>query len=165
MSGNESHLNRQLISRLRQHAEDVRRITSGLDDNALERRSVPDKWSLAELACHLWRVQQLFEDRLDAMLERDEPAFESYSPDQDPEFGNLVAARRGTEAVDAFVGAREGFASRLEKLTSEEWRRTALHPTFARFDVLFLIEYMVHHEAHHVYQMFQRRLPLIAAAQ
>ena len=164
MTSVERHLNGELIARLRLHADDVRRLTTGLDDRALERRTVPEKWSLAELACHLWRVQQLFEERLDAMLQRDEPTFESYAPENDPDFPRLVASRRGREAVRAFLEARERFADRLETIGPNEWRRTALHPTFAKFDVEFLIEYMVHHEAHHVYQMFQRRIPLIVGA-
>jgi hypothetical protein len=35
-------------------------------------------------------------------------------------------------------------------------------PTFATFDVDFLVEYMVHREAHHVYQMFMRRIKVAA---
>jgi DinB family protein len=139
----------------------VRRLTEDLDDEALERRTAPDQWSVAELTCHLWRVQQLFEERLDAMLTSDEPSFESYAPENDPDFSRFVASHRGGEAVAAWLDAREQFARRLDRLTPDQWRRTARHPTFARFDVEFLIEYMGHHEAHHVYQIFMRRLPLL----
>jgi len=32
------------------------------------------------------------------------------------------------------------------------------------FDVDFLVEYMLHHEAHHMYQMFMRRIRVAAAS-
>jgi hypothetical protein len=114
--------------------------------------------------CHLLRVQQLFENRIEVMLERDEPAFESYAPENDPGFVEFVLSYPGNNAVEAFVTARDQFANRLATLTPHQWQRRGRHPTFATFDVEFLVEYMVHHEAHHVYQMFMRRIPLSAAA-
>ena len=71
---------RQLVARLRQHAEDVRRLTQGLDDTALSTRRIPDKWSLKELVCHLLSVQQLFDQRLDAVLTQDTPAIGKVQP-------------------------------------------------------------------------------------
>ena len=158
----ESPLRHLLISRLRQHADDVRRITDGLGDDALQRRTEPEQWSLAELVCHLLRVQHLFEHRIMAMLERDEPAFESYAPESDAGFVGFVASHRGRKGVEAFLDERDRFAGRLDALAPDQWRRRGRHPTFATFDVDFLVEYMVHHEAHHVYQMFTRRIKVAA---
>jgi hypothetical protein len=45
----------------------------------------------------------------------------------------------------------------VESLPGKEWRRTGRHPEFPGYDLQFQLEYMVHHEAHHIYQMFQRR--------
>jgi uncharacterized damage-inducible protein DinB len=153
-----SALRQQLIGRLRQHAGDVRRITEGLGDAALQRRIEPEQWSLAELVCHLLRVQHLFEDRIDTMLERDEPVFESYAPESDAGFADFVAAHPGRKAVVGFLTDRNRFADRLDALAPGQWLRRGRHPRFATFDVDFLVEYMMHHEAHHLYQMFTRRI-------
>jgi DinB superfamily len=152
---------RELIERLRQLGDDVRRLTAGFDDLTLQRRTVPDKWSLIELVCHLWVVQKLFEARIDAMLEHEAPAFESYAPENDAAFATLIASRPGREELERFLTDRDRFARRLDTLEPAEWRRRGAHPTFGRFDVEFLVEYMAHHEAHHVYQLFTRRVPLI----
>jgi hypothetical protein len=125
---------------------------------------VADKWSLVELVCHLWVVQQLFEGRIDAMLEQNMPAFESYAPEDDAAFAALLASGPGNEQVQRFLTDRDRFAGRLDALTPTQWRRPGSHPTFGMFDVEFLVEYMVHHEAHHVYQMFSRRVPLVRRA-
>jgi len=150
---------RRLITRLRQQVEDVRHITAGLDDASLAKRTMPDKWSLQELVCHLDRVQQVFEGRVDVMLAQENPAIVSYDPEGDKEFEKMVA-RSGKGSLAAFFKSREQFAARMEKLSPAEWHRSGKHPDFPHYDVHFQVEYMVHHEAHHIYQMFQRRQPL-----
>lgn len=149
---------RRLVARLRQQAGDVERITSGLDEASLGKRTIPDKWSLHELVCHLHRVQQVFEGRMDALLAQDNPAIVSYSPDGDVEFDKLVA-QPPKAGILAFLESRERLAGRLEELSPAEWHRPGRHPDYPHYDVHFQIEYMVHHEAHHLYQMYQRRVP------
>jgi hypothetical protein len=119
---------RALLARLRQHGQDIRSMTTALDDSALDRRFDPEKWSLKELVCHVWRVQQLFELRIDRMLESDVPAFASYTPDGDQTFQTLVASYRGAESVQAFLVDRERFAGRLGQLSALEWWRQGRHP-------------------------------------
>jgi len=152
---------RGLVERLRQLGGDVRRLTAGFDDLMLQRRTMPDQWSLIELACHLWSVQTLFERRIDAMLEHEAPAFESYAPERDAAFATLIASRPGRDQLQRFLMDRDRFVRRLDTLEPAEWRRRGEHPAFGTFDVEFLVEYMAHHEAHHVYQMFTRRVPLV----
>jgi hypothetical protein len=157
----EDRARRALILRLRDLGDDVRRLTAGFDDETLRRQTAPGKWSLIELACHLWVVQQMFEARIDAMLEREAPAFEPYAPENDAAFAALIASGPGSQQVDQFLTDRDRFAGRLDTLTAAEWLRQGRHPTFGIFDIAFLVEYMAHHEAHHVYQIFTRRVPLL----
>jgi hypothetical protein len=147
---------RRILARLREQADDVRRLAAGLRDDQLSRRLSPDKWSLKELVCHLHRVQQVFEGRVQAMLREDAPLIAPYEPEADAEFEKM-AARPGLAALAAFSSERERFARRLEALSAGDWARSGRHPEFADYNVQFQVEYMVHHEAHHVYQMFQRR--------
>jgi len=149
---------RRLLARLREMPGDVRRITAGLDEASLAKRTVAEKWSLKELLCHLERMQEVFEGRIEAMLSQDNPVVARYEPDDDPEF-NKMLAKPGADTLAAFLAHRARFAGRLEKLSPAEWHRAGLHPQFPHYDVHFQVEYMVHHEAHHIYQMFQRRLP------
>jgi hypothetical protein len=154
-------LHRELIARVRQSAGDVRRFTAGIDDRGLQTRTVPDAWSLIELIIHLQRVHQLFESRIDSMLMSECPAFNAYAPENDAQFAEIVAGRPGRAAVDAHLAESERFAKRLETLTLTDWARTGQHPAFGLFDIEFLVDYMTQHEAHHVYQLFMRRVPLV----
>ncbi len=147
----------RLLDRLRLQAADVHRLTDNLHENHLAKRVVPDRWSLKELVCHIRRMQQVFiHDRLDVVLARDNPELAAYQPDSDPHFLELVG-RPTYETVTRYLEERQALVTRLESLTPEQWRRPARHPIFQHSDVCTLTEYLVHHEAHHIYQMFQRR--------
>lgn len=154
---NGAHL--RLVERLRQQAGEVRRLTAGLEERALTSRPETDTWSLKELVAHLSRVQQVFASRVETMLAHDNPALDPYSPENDPGFQTLVS-REATGLIAAFLRERGALVRRLELLGPSQWRRKARHPEFATYDVHFQIEYMLHHEAHHIYQMFVRRVPL-----
>jgi hypothetical protein len=148
-----------LIERLRMQAHDIRRLTSGLDEAGFASRTVPDKWSPKELVCHLLSVQHVFAGRIETVLAQDDPPIAKYDPDRDPEFGTLAAVP-GFGILTRFEEERESFCRWLDGLAAADWSRRGRHPDFHHYDVLFQIEYMVHHEAHHVYQLLQRRIPL-----
>jgi len=148
----------KLLDRLRVQAEDVARLMSALTEEQLSTRTVSGKWSLKELLCHLLRVQQIFRVRVESMLREDNPETEPYDPDKDPAFAQLVA-KPSIDSLKLFLEGRSALTESLAPLTPAEWHRKGRHPEFPNYDVHFQVEYMVHHEAHHIYQMFQRRVP------
>jgi len=149
----------RILARLRDHAVEVRRLVAGLDEESLSRHTVPGKWSLKELLCHITRVQRVFDARLDALLSEDNPQIAYYGPEGDILFEEM-ADRTAAETLDEFLAEREQLLARLEKLGPADWHRPGRHPEFANYDVNLQMDYLAHHEAHHVYQMFQRRTPL-----
>ncbi len=153
-----SGLHRRLVARLLEQGDDVRRLASGLTEEQLVRRTVPGKWSLKELICHLDRAQEIFEQRISAMLSEQNPAVTFYDPEKDPDFGGTIA-RPTAETLADFLRRRTRLAARLEALSPEQWHRPGRHPEYPAYDVHFQIEAMAHHEAHHLYQMFERRAP------
>jgi hypothetical protein len=149
----------KLVDRLRRQAAEVKRLTQGLDEPALATRTVPGKWSLKELVCHFRRMEEIFGERFNRLLTEDNPSVIPYTPDGDEAFLNL--AEQSTENVlEDYLCEREALCRRLESLTPADWHRKGRHPEFEHYDVHFQTEYMAHHEAHHIYQLFQRRAPL-----
>jgi len=146
-----------LVQRLRAQAVEVRRLTSGLDEASLARRTVPDKWSLKELVCHFKRMETVFAERFSRMLTEESTIVPYDDPDHDPVFVALTE-RPAADVISEYLSEREALCRRLEGLTPAEWHRKAKHPQFAHYDLHFGVEYMAHHEAHHIYQMFQRRV-------
>ncbi len=145
-----------LAARLRAHAEDILRLTSGLDEETLATRSAPERWSLKELVCHLWRIQEVFEMRIEAMLTQSNPLLTPYSPEDDSEFEQKMKST-AAELLEGFLAEREQLLALLSSLPPGDWRHQGRHPEYPHYDVQFAVEYLGHHEAHHIYQMFQRR--------
>ena len=149
-----------LVQRLRAQAADVRRLTAGLDEAALAARTVPGKWSLKELVCHCRRMESIFGDRFRGMLgDENTPIVPYHDPDGDAVFIKLTE-RPTEEVLSDYLSEREALCRRLESLSAAEWHRKARHPEFPHYDVHFQVEYMAHHEAHHIYQLFERRVLL-----
>lgn len=146
----------RVVQRLRDQADDVRRLVAGLDEESLSKRTIPEKWSLKELVCHVLKVQQVFSERLERMLAEENPSVTSYTADNDPGFPRMAALPSG-ETITAYLAERERYLDRLEDLSPGQWHRTAQHPEFPNYDVHFQTDYLAHHEAHHIYQMLQRR--------
>ena len=148
----------RIVERLHMNAEDVTRLVAGLSDADLARRTVPEKWSVKELVCHLDRIHEVFDERLEAMLGQDNPALPSYEPDGDEGFAARVQ-RPTADTLASFLLRRERLIARLEELRPADWHRPGRHPEYPGYDVHFCVEYLSHHEGHHLYQMFQRRVP------
>jgi hypothetical protein len=149
-------LHARLAARLREQAGDIRRMLCGLDEEALASRPLPLKWSLKELLAHLWRVQEVFEARIAAMLTQTKPTLASYDQENDPEFDEKLK-NSCDEILAGFLGDREELIALLNSLSAADWRHRGIHPEYRHYDVQFAIESLVYHEAHHIYQMFQRR--------
>lgn len=146
----------RLIERLKSSAEEVRRLCMDLDETAVANRTVPDKWSVKEILAHMARVQEVFEQRLDAMLAAEGAPIVSYMPEGDPEFP-AIARKPAAEIWTWYEGTRNRILEKLARLSPADWHRKGSHPEYPAYDVHFAMEYLAHHEAHHAYQMFQRR--------
>ena len=149
----------RIAARLRDHAVEIRRLVAGLDEETLTRPTVAGKWSLKELLCHVARVQRVFDARLDTLLSENNPEIAYYGAEGDLLFEEMVD-HPAAVTLENFLTERGLLLGRLEKLSLEEWHRPGRHPEFENYDVHLQMDYLAHHEAHHIYQMFQRRTPI-----
>ena len=157
-SGDKHAVHLALVQRLRAQAAEVQRLAAGLDEETLATHGVPGKWSMKELICHCRRMESIFGERLNRMLTEETTIVPYDNPDADEAFVALTQ-QPTADVLAQYVGEREALCQKLEGLTPSEWHRKARHPQFPHFDLHFQIEYMAHHEAHHIYQLFQRRVP------
>jgi len=102
---------------------------------------------------------RVFDARLDTLLAEDNPQITYYGAEGDLLFEEM-ADHPAAGTLEEFLTERGLLIGRLEKLSLEEWHRPGRHPEFDNYDVHLQMDYLAHHEAHHVYQIFQRRTPL-----
>jgi hypothetical protein len=146
----------RLAVRLREQADDIRRLAEGLDEETIAARTLPEKWSLKEIVCHLWRVQEVFEGRIEAMLTQSHPNIVPYNPGNDAEFAEKLKSP-GAELLEGLLTEREQLLTLLESLSAADWHRSGKHPEYVHFDVHLQVELMAYHEASHIYKMFNYR--------
>jgi len=146
-----------ILDKLERLGEEVRHLTDGLSNEQLAIRVEEGKWSLRELVAHLSRLQGVFAQRVTAMIAQDRPQITSYMPETDPGFESF-ASRPGNVIVKEFLDDRQKFVTWMRTVEPQQWHRAGIHPDFPDYDVHFALDYMSHHEAHHIYQMFQRRV-------
>ncbi len=118
----------------------------------LKQRPDPNRWSAHEHACHLAHVHALFFQRLDQMLSEPSPVIRPYLPgDQDPD--DLLMQMDLDAALTQFVADRARLVERLEKLSAEEWEKTAEHGEYRTYSVFIMFRHLALHDFLHAYRI------------
>ena len=116
------------------------------------RRPAPATWSPLEYACHVRDVHRLFQQRLELMLEQDNPTFANWDQDetalaeryweQDPAVVATEVTESGADLADAYTRVGEG-----------DWARTGARSNGSTFTVDSLGRYLLHDLFHHVWDV------------
>ena len=130
----------------------VREMVEEMPVELRKRRRRPDKWSLHEHACHLAVAQELFEQRLERMLAEERPVLRPYLPHEDDAPDRLLAMDLDA-TLERFESGRMRLVERLRRLTQPEWKRSAHHAEYARYDVYIMFRHLALHDMLHLYRM------------
>ena len=113
-------------------------------------------WSSLEYACHVRDVFRRYLERIELMLNEDDPFFPNW--DQD-----LSAVEEAYEqqdpqrVVDELREAATKLAARLSRIAEPEWPRPGRRGDGAAFTVETISRYMVHDPIHHVWDVTKRQ--------
>jgi rubrerythrin/uncharacterized damage-inducible protein DinB len=142
----------EALDRLRQTPKDVSAILYGLTEE--ESTRVPDEgeWSIHNAVSHLRDAQELFEFRLNLMIEEENPKLESKAVfewvAQDEERPPSTA-----EISKIYAQSRQRVLTTLEKLPLEDWWRTGEHEEFGTLTITQQVSYFATHELTHFPQI------------
>ena len=130
----------------------VHELVAEMPPDLRKRRLRPEKWSLHEHACHLLVAQELFEQRLDRMLNEDNPEIRPYLPHEyDPP--DLLLQMDLDASLRELQERRERLVARLRRLAPAEWQRSARHPEYARYTIYIMFRHLALHDQFHMYRM------------
>jgi hypothetical protein len=119
-------------------------------------RPRPDKWSTLEYGCHVRDVLRLYDERLQMMLDQDDPLYPNWDQDE-----TAVAQRYGEQdpaVVAAELGvAAEVVAARFETVAGPGWERPGRRSDGASFTIESFGRYFIHDPIHHYYDATGRR--------
>jgi hypothetical protein len=115
-------------------------------------RPAPTTWSALEYACHVRDVCTLFEQRLQLMLDRDDPVFANWDQDvtaleqqywqQDPQVVAGELRHAATSVAAAFAAVR-----------ADQWERPGRRSNGSAFTVDTFARYFLHDLAHHAHDV------------
>lgn len=112
-------------------------------------RPTPSRWSALEYGCHVRDVFNLFDRRLQLMLETDDPAFENW--DQD---ATAVEQRYNFQdpavVVEEIVDAGEAIAATWDRVGGDDWNRRGYRSDGSAFTVDTFARYFLHDPVHHL---------------
>ena len=142
------------LERLKTQHEVIEVLISGLSDEELRLRPIPDKWSVHENIAHLACYQPRVIARTEKILVEDIPSFESYIPEKDPEFSKFLSMTTD-QLLFNLKQNRENIFRLVSNLSNEQMHRTGTHSKFGKMNILEWTEFFLLHEAHHIYTIFK----------
>ena len=119
----------------------------------VRRRPADDRWSPLEYACHVRDVCTLYHQRLDLMLQEDDPLYPNW--DQDV---TAVEARYGEQdpavvSAELVRGRGASWPMPSTACDGEQWLRPGRRSDGARFSIAGFSRYLLHDPVHHLYDV------------
>ena len=117
--------------------------------DAPRQRPAPAVWSPLEYSCHVRDVFELFGDRLQLMLDEDDPTFENWDQDETALADDYAGQDPDVVTADLAASAEE-FAAIVDTVADDAWERPGLRTNGSRFTVDSLVRYQLHDVVHHL---------------
>ncbi len=134
------------------NAPEILQIVREIPESFRKRRPSPEKWSAHEHACHLAEIHPMFFERLDLMLAQETPTIKPYFPDVDDAPDILLNIDLNV-ALEKFANDRKILIEKLQKLSPEQWRRTANHEQYAQYSIFIMFRHLSLHDYLHIYRI------------
>jgi hypothetical protein len=136
---------------IRANASDWATILEAPADE-LRVRPQPDRWSTLEYAVHVRDVFRLFHERLELMLESDDPLFANW--DQDVTALESRYNDHDPQVVSvALVAAAVGLSATFDDVAGDTWGRVGRRSDGAVFTVESFGRYLIHDPVHHLWDV------------
>jgi len=126
-----------------------------VEEEELDAREAPGKWSAREIVHHLADSEMTAAVRVRLLLATDRPTIHGY--DQDEFARRLHYDRPHQSSLEAFRYARETTAQILERMTEAEWLREGTHTEAGSFGVEKWLLIYSEHAHRHARQIMQAR--------
>ncbi|WP_413670943.1 DinB family protein [Mucilaginibacter sp. Mucisp86] len=143
-----------LSERLKTQHLTIEQLVANISNDKLTKLSAPGKWSALDNIAHLARYQKIFIARIHLILNKDTPVFDRYNGDLDPDFTPFRLMPLA-ELLDIINTDRTTIVNQLSGLNEIELSRIGVHPKYGRLTILKWAEFLVLHEAHHLFTIFQ----------
>ena len=143
-------LSNSITSRLKFQHETIGELILNLDEQQLLKRPQPDKWNIHDNIAHLARYQHVFIERVNKILDTENPSFGSYKADNDPEFINWQN-KSTKELIQQISADRQDIIQLINTIPENQSDKKGSHPFFGNLNIVKWTERFLLHEAHHLF--------------
>jgi uncharacterized damage-inducible protein DinB len=152
-------MNRQLIDRYANGAEQLQQAVAGLNRSEMLAVPIPGKWSIQQVVIHLADAEASFADRIRRIIAMDGPVLLAW--DENKFIQQLHYNQQSAEDAVAYVGIIRRQTSRiLRELPNEAFSRTGEHSEKGRQTLENVVSSAVNHMDHHLKFVAEKRLKL-----
>jgi hypothetical protein len=118
----------------------------------LRERRADDRWSTLEYGCHVRDVFALYDERLQLMLDEDNPTFPNWDQDRSA-VDDRYQAQDPAVVATALRRAADALSSSFRTVTGGSWQRRGRRGDGATFTVDSFGRYMIHDPVHHLHDV------------
>ncbi|HEY8717047.1 DinB family protein [Pengzhenrongella sp.] len=130
----------------------IPRWRSALGRADARERPNPTTWSVLEYGAHVRDVNRIFAERLDAMLETDNPLFADWDQDA-AAIENAYATLEPMPVAEALARAATALADRFDAVRPDQLERPGRRSNGSVFTVRTLGQYYLHDVVHHLHDV------------
>lgn len=137
-----------LIDRLREYPQRLRDVVADRPDTELSRAAAGGGWGPVEIFCHLRDLEELFIERVERIINEEEP----YMPAVDETLWPIEReyhAQHPRIALEQFAENRARFTAILSRLDAADWQRRGHHAELGDQTVLWYAQHAAEHDAIH----------------
>ena len=129
---------------------------AGLSPAELDRRPVPDTWSIREIVVHLMDSDLISAYRMKRVIAEDNPLLLGYD---EAAFALRLGYGRqdAADAAELFRLNRRLMAEILRSLPAEAFARTGVHSERGKLTLAELVQHYVEHVEHHLRHLHEKR--------
>ncbi len=146
-------MNETIIYRIKNQYNQIDFLLKGLPEAFIKKRVRAQKWSIHENLAHLGRYQEIYIERIDAILKNNSPSFERYTSELDPSFHTWIPLTTET-IIEKTKQDRRVIYERLVLMNEIQLEREGVHPKLRQMNISEWTEFFLLHETHHFYTIF-----------
>jgi DinB family protein len=131
-------------------ASELAHFLARISDSQCRNRHRPDKWSIAELICHLADTEIVFAFRIRQAISEDHHNCQTYDQDGWAKMYSVLDYR---DALEVFTTLRKWNVHFISSLSADVYSKPFTHPERGTMTFGTLIETMAGHDLNHLEQI------------
>lgn len=148
-----------LIDRYLAGTELLQSAVRGMNEEQLNAKPIPGRWSTRQVVCHLADFEPIYADRMKRVIAENCPTF--FGGDPDTFAAHLAYESRSVDTeIQLLTVVRQHVASILRELKAEDFLRVGNHAEAGALSLADLLRNIGNHVPHHVRFIDEKRKSL-----